>query len=875
MSASTNTTMPYVLPDPATRVDEERRASLFEIHYRVPRPIKAATAATHITRLANTPEDRYYDCVVSEARADDVFGLPHFKSEIPLFQMRNDAWTALVKDKLLARLIDVDEVVKKWKSDTKILSKQYEIQQYSNDQSLIAAFDLYKNQAETGYEITLRYKPSLFVFGAHHEVLRHVGRYMTDINGRNHILSIFLENLSIGFKNFSTKSLEQLFVRDPVKAHTHQLSSSDFGGLRAKFDPFNAKYRSSVDDFRDVPIENLAKKGSVLRGLEYRLRWARNPQDWTYTYIESIRNAKALAHLDIYSEFLLTALLHPYIGDATAIPLPRDAEVTLSNNGYPGTLLAGANYLFLPLRYLLAACASDPTSLGWLRPEDMVGRVLEYRHITDTNRCGTLAREIFKHMSNSASRLKRKRLIQELVSESLVALDPKEIVSIIKESKLSTDFNPILVQAQQSPKDSHQWNDFVDKILDSDDINTPRTIHLVFRCLETIVLRNLGRSTISDAERHFVLNRIAHLTKTFWELSFHREVDSEVVDVQGDYVCSALMDGRCIYFSNFLPVKPDDFTQTIFVDLGMNSFERGRTLQKLCDISTYRSVSIRDLPRVKASISGLNECNRALNLIQAKIDSPLTVMPPSQLSDRLRQHLADIVNVSDQLNRMNSLLTYGMVGKWFSSKAYIDQIHERCKDINEIRLSHYASLGDYVVRRLDHSIRYVERMNALQQAVSDKITHLMERVRTQLDTLQTQNILETLGAAKNTITSIEKTTFDIDALTKAMRRSLQKQIGLARTAEVLVYVAGTYYVYGLIEELIYDMSTFTSSLYPGLEIWEKMPKFWSILLGYFITRQIVKYVQDRMKIDESADSTEQVLSTSHLNQASQIAPPSA
>jgi hypothetical protein len=736
--------------------------------------------ATHLTRVANTPEEQYYDLAVTKVRLPNVFGKKAFE-RIKFFHSTKTQWYQLVRGM----------------PKSSYPHDQTEAVTLEED-SLYQQFSLYRMQAIEGYEQILSFKPSLFIFGCPHETMRHIGRHLTDKSGRNEVLDIFLSELGRQFEKFFSDQTAVLFKSDSDMTALPTISSFDFGGFRALAErSHNANYvpsaiREEADDFRDIPIPIVSDADEIVKKyFQYRLRWFRNPQDWTYTFIESIREGVD-PPLDVYKGFLLTALLHPHIRDARAIAIPEDVERPNAKVGFPGALLSGAHYLNLPLRYLLAACSSRPDELGWNDQDDVVSLLHHFRRIEDpaTNKPGEkitsayrkFAEAILTAMSNTDALRQRRIMVADLVATCTKGLSAQDMSLIIDDSSLSnTEKNELKHSLKTHMVDKVYWpTSSVVEFLRIAFIDAKRA-PVMFRFLEKIVQSNVARQDISDSDRMDVLQRIAELTRLFWEFAFQRDVDRKIRDISRDYVCSGLWNGRCLYFSNFVPVEPDQFTQTIFVDVGMTPFERGRTLQRLCDISTYRSVPIRDLDRVYAAISGLNECNRDLNKIQASIDAYLaeagtkvSALVPSIEKSRLRKKIASrldlqlrkVVDVSDTVNRMNSFLTYGIPGKWFSSKAYIEQIRERCNDIQEIRIPRYASLGDYVERRMAHAMRFVERMYMLHQSVTTSISGLMDRVRTQLYVLQTQ----------------------------AINKNLDEQVILTKSAEIFLYLAGTYYL---------------------------------------------------------------------------------
>jgi uncharacterized membrane-anchored protein len=241
-----------------------------------------------------------------------------------------------------------------------------------------------------------------------------------------------------------------------------------------------------------------------------------------------------------------------------------------------------------------------------------------------------------------------------------------------------------------------------------------------------------------------------------------------------------MVEGRCIYFSNFMPFGMEKFTRTIFVDVDLSDYQRARMLQRLSDILTYRSIPLRDLDRVKSAIEALNDLNRRLSDIQMRVfdgngsaqsTTTASVRSPSVQVEELRKEMEAILDVSVQTGRLNAFFTYGIAGKWSSSNAYFEQILERCEDVREERIPGYPELTEFVQRRLRHSIRYIERMHIHYVTVGQRTSELLDRVRTELNSLQTRNML----------------------------LNMEEQVHLTQVAEILILLGGSYYTFNLLK----------------------------------------------------------------------------
>jgi hypothetical protein len=312
--------------------------------------------------------------------------------------------------------------------------------------------------------------------------------------------------------------------------------------------------------------------------------------------------------------------------------------------------------------------------------------------------------------------------------------------------------------------------------------------------LGDIVRAAIAAPAVTDAEKSEILRLNADLTRVFWHATFRHTIDRSALQVGDDFVGSAMADGRCIYFSNFMPFGDERFTRTIFVDIDLGHYQRARVLQRLSDILTYRSVPLHDLNQVTTAIDALIDMNRLLNNVQVKLttlgntqtstpnqsDQERLNTSRSQAND-LQEQLRELLHVSVMAGRLNDYFTYGIAGKAASAQAYYDQIVERTQDIREERILGYALLSDFLTRRLKHSIRFIERMDMHHRTVNQRTGELLDRVRTELDALRALQLVDGL---------------------KQQIGLVDQQVRLTRVAEILVVFGGAYYTLQLLKPVI-------------------------------------------------------------------------
>jgi uncharacterized membrane-anchored protein len=517
-------------------------------------------------------------------------------------------------------------------------------------------------------------------------------------------------------------------------------------------------FGKDFDDFKHYEASTRAGDRYPLAYLSHQIRWSRFPQAWNYTFLELPRESQSQgAEAATFTDFMLTSILDPSVVNSTRFPdVPE-------NRDFPGRTVGGAHYLLVRIDELLTFAVSDPRALGLggngeFDPRLIADRVALFRkektieHIhTDKQQANAIASALTRQLDC------RRRSVSALLAACLQTLDNATFQQILGHSAALPDFPDAVKMALQrdplSEAPEAPQKRAADIVMQTIASSTQITTNAALCSFTGALVRAVVASgALRPRAKADIYRHVTEVTKSFWDATYRLTIDEEAIDVADDFVSSAMVDGRCIYFSNFMPFGAEKFTRTIFVDVDMGDYQRARILQRLCDILTYRSIPIRDLDRVRSAIEALNDMNRRLSDIQMRVvdgTAAAAVVKPvhgkvaARLKvDELRQEMAAILEVSVQTGRLNAFFTYGIAGKWSSTSAYYDQILERCEDLREQRIPGYPQLSEFVKRRLKHSIRYIERMHMHYTTVGRRTTDLLDRVRTELNALQTTSLMD-------------------------------------------------------------------------------------------------------------------------------------
>jgi len=190
----------------------------------------------------------------------------------------------------------------------------------------------------------------------------------------------------------------------------------------------------------------------------------------------------------------------------------------------------------------------------------------------------------------------------------------------------------------------------------------------------------------------------------------------------------------------------------------------GRVVQRLCEIETYKAMSMLGLSRARALGDKMGEFDRRLTELLEAMRSPAD--DPATVLQSLLEVSAEIENTIAQ-----SSFRFGATG------AYETIVNQRITVLREERFEGRQTFGEFMMRRFDPAMRTVKSTQERLQAMSDRALRAGELLRTRVD-------VERSAQNQKLLTSMDK------------RADLQ--LRLQRTVEGLSVVAISYYAVNLV-----------------------------------------------------------------------------
>ncbi|SOD94651.1 DUF3422 family protein [Caenispirillum bisanense] len=239
---------------------------------------------------------------------------------------------------------------------------------------------------------------------------------------------------------------------------------------------------------------------------------------------------------------------------------------------------------------------------------------------------------------------------------------------------------------------------------------------------------------------------------------------------------AGLFDGRILgsrvgggsgaVFTDFL-LGADGCGHALIVDEAMSPGLAGRTLQRVLEIETYRSMALLALSPAQATAPRLTAIEQGVTAAMAHLAED------DGDAGRDRRLLSRLTGLAAENERLLSGLSYRLS----ASRAYHAIVQRAVDDLREERLEGLQTVAEFLARRLAPAMRTCEYVGARMEALSKRLTRAGDMLRTRVD----------IGLNENN-----------RDLLRSMNTRAELQLRLQETVEGLSVVAISYYLLGLV-----------------------------------------------------------------------------
>lgn len=217
-------------------------------------------------------------------------------------------------------------------------------------------------------------------------------------------------------------------------------------------------------------------------------------------------------------------------------------------------------------------------------------------------------------------------------------------------------------------------------------------------------------------------------------------------------------------------LKTDDFVHFLFADRCGDERHRGRIVQALLEIETYRMAAMLALPLARRAAEDIFHHERQLTELAERIIAPPHVHKDRDLLIRLSRIAAEVEAIGNQT-----------AFRFAGADAYYRIVRDRVARLEEKRIGLELIIADFIERRLDPAMRTVEATDRRRRDLAAQITRAIHLLQARIDVaVEEQN----------------------QSLLRSLEVRARSQLRLQETVESLSIVAITYYGAGILKDIL-------------------------------------------------------------------------
>lgn len=210
----------------------------------------------------------------------------------------------------------------------------------------------------------------------------------------------------------------------------------------------------------------------------------------------------------------------------------------------------------------------------------------------------------------------------------------------------------------------------------------------------------------------------------------------------------------------------------IFVTPEAGARRVGRVVQRVCEIETYKTMSMLGLTRVRALGPQIGAIDARLTELMGDMTGNV-----SQPADTLEA----LLKVSSELEKILALSSF----RFGATGAYEALVNQRTSILREERFHGRQTIAEFMMRRFDPAMRTVKATEARLKTLAERAMRAGDLLRTRVDVER---------SAQN------------QALLESMDRRADAQLKLQRTVEGFSVAAISYYAVNLLGYLAYPFA---------------------------------------------------------------------
>ncbi|KUJ76800.1 hypothetical protein AVO45_09860 [Ruegeria marisrubri] len=233
-----------------------------------------------------------------------------------------------------------------------------------------------------------------------------------------------------------------------------------------------------------------------------------------------------------------------------------------------------------------------------------------------------------------------------------------------------------------------------------------------------------------------------------------------------------VLDDAAIAASDFRIDPAGHMRFAVFVSPDTGQRRTARIIQRLCEIETYKAMSMLGFARVKKLMPRIGELDGRLTELMTEMTDEAA--RPDELLDQL-------LSISTELETLSARSSF----RFGATGAYEAIVEQRIRALREQRYQGRQTFADFMMRRYEPAIRTVKSTETRLVALSNRAIRAGDLLRTRVDVER---------SAQN------------QALLESMDRRADLALRLQHTVEGLSVVAISYYAVSLVSYLLYPLT---------------------------------------------------------------------
>ncbi|MEX3315824.1 DUF3422 family protein [Sulfitobacter sp. PS-8MA] len=231
-----------------------------------------------------------------------------------------------------------------------------------------------------------------------------------------------------------------------------------------------------------------------------------------------------------------------------------------------------------------------------------------------------------------------------------------------------------------------------------------------------------------------------------------------------------VLEGASVVASDFRIDPAGHMRLALFIEARTGERRIGRIVQRLCEIETYKAMSMLGFMEARGMAAALNDLDGQLSSLMGAMRSGA--------GTAAEETLHALLDVSVALEALTADTAY----RFAATGAYEAIVYQRISALREERFTGRQGFGEFMMRRYEPAMRTVKSTERRLQTLSGRALRAAELLRTRVDVER---------SAQN------------QAILASMDRRADLQLRLQHTVEGLSVVAISYYAVSLAGYLLY------------------------------------------------------------------------